>query len=250
MAKQCGLIQLTGTMGNINFYQSPYGNLARTKPGVDRKRYFKDKAFERSWENNAEFGRASNGGKLLRRAFYPYVKTVTNAFLNNRLTSSMYKMIRKDPVNVRGKRMILNATSDLLTGFEFNPKSSFRDCCNALYTIKADRDKGEIKVEIPSFNPMLCIAAPEKATHFKIISGAATIDFEKDDCRSQLNESVIISLASTITNEIRLTHLVLPQTQLPLFMVMGIVFYQDDDGDMYEMRNRAFNALKVVRVEK
>ena len=57
MAQQSGIIPLKGTLGNITFYKSKEGYLAREKGGVSAERIASDPAFQRTRENGAEFGR-------------------------------------------------------------------------------------------------------------------------------------------------------------------------------------------------
>lgn len=68
MARQTGIIKLKGTLGDISFYKSSDGHLARTKGGVDANRIANDPAFQRTRENGSEFGRAGKGGKVIRNA--------------------------------------------------------------------------------------------------------------------------------------------------------------------------------------
>ena len=51
MAKQSGIIKLEGTIGDITFYKSQDGLLARAKGGVDASRIQNDAAFQRTREN-------------------------------------------------------------------------------------------------------------------------------------------------------------------------------------------------------
>jgi len=48
MAKQGGIIPLKGMIGNINFYKTKAGNLAREKGGVDGNRIANNQAFIRT----------------------------------------------------------------------------------------------------------------------------------------------------------------------------------------------------------
>ena len=66
MAKQKGIIKLKGTLGDITFYKSQDGFLAREKGGVEASRIANDPAFQRTRENGAEFGTAGKAGKMLR----------------------------------------------------------------------------------------------------------------------------------------------------------------------------------------
>lgn len=66
MARQKGIITIEGTLGNITFFKSQDGYMAREKGGVSAEKIASDPAFERTRENNAEFGRAGKASKLLR----------------------------------------------------------------------------------------------------------------------------------------------------------------------------------------
>ena len=62
MARQTGIIKLEGTIGDISFYKTRDGHLARTKGGVGGERIQNDPAFQRTRENGQEFGRAGAAG--------------------------------------------------------------------------------------------------------------------------------------------------------------------------------------------
>ena len=61
MARQNGIIKLKGTIGDISFYKTGDGHLAREKGGIDASRIANDPAFQRTRENGAEFGTAGKG---------------------------------------------------------------------------------------------------------------------------------------------------------------------------------------------
>ena len=71
MARQRGIIKLTGKIGDLSFYKSQDGYLAREKGGVDATRIKNDPAFARTRENGQEFGMAAKSGKIVRDAFRP-----------------------------------------------------------------------------------------------------------------------------------------------------------------------------------
>ena len=68
MAKQRGIIKLEGTIGDITFQKTQDGYLAKEKSSIPASRIATDPAFQRTRENNAEFGRAGKAGKVLRNA--------------------------------------------------------------------------------------------------------------------------------------------------------------------------------------
>lgn len=120
MAKQKGIIKLKGTISDITFYKTQDGHLAREKGGVDGQRIKNDPAFQRTRENGAEFGRAGKAGKLLRNAFRALYLNSADSRMVSRLTQAMMRVVKADAVSDRGQRHILDAETELLSGFEFN----------------------------------------------------------------------------------------------------------------------------------
>ena len=120
MAQQKGILPLKGTIGNITFYKSKDGYLAREKGGVEGGRIATDPAFQRTRENGAEFGRAGKAGKLMRNAIRSLLQNATDSKTTSRLTKEMLKVIQADAVNPRGQRNVIDGESELLLGFEFN----------------------------------------------------------------------------------------------------------------------------------
>src|SRR5436189_1906032 len=176
MAQQEGIIPLKGTIGNITFYKSKDGFLARGKGGVDGKRIASDPAFQRTRENGFEFGRACFAGKLLRNAIRTLVQNTSDSKMVGRLTKEMMKVIKADETNPRGQRNVIDGESSLLKGFEFNINSKLGTTIFAPFTASINRATGELTVNIPSFSPVNMIAAAGGTTHFKIVSSGVEID--------------------------------------------------------------------------
>src|SRR3970040_2331081 len=120
MARQKGIIKLKGTSGDITFYKTKDGHLAREKGGVDASRIANDPAFQRTRENGAEFGRAGKAGKTLRTALRTFLLNCADSRMVGRLTQSMIKVIQADLTNERGLRNVIDGEAELLMGFEFN----------------------------------------------------------------------------------------------------------------------------------
>lgn len=120
MAQQKGILPLRGTIGNITFYKSKDGYLAREKGGIDAKRIATDPAFQRTRENGMEFGTAGKAGKLLRNAVRVLIQNASDSKMVSRLTREMMKVIKADELSPRGQRNVINGEPALLEGFEFN----------------------------------------------------------------------------------------------------------------------------------
>ena len=138
MAQQKGIIPLKGTIGNITFYKSSDGYLAREKGGVDANRIQTDPAFQRTRENGAEFGRAGKATKLLRNAIRGLTQNAADGKMSSRLTKAMLKVIQADATNARGLRNVIDGEVELLTGFEFNINSKLSTTLYAAFTATID----------------------------------------------------------------------------------------------------------------
>lgn len=248
MAQQKGIIPLKGTIGNITFYKSGDGYLAREKGGIDANRIANDPAFQRTRENGAEFGRAGAAGKVLRNALRSLLQNTADSRMVSRLTREMMKVIQADAVNERGLRNVIDGEAELLEGFEFNVNGKLGTTLYAPYTTTINRVTGELSVSIPSFIPGNMIAAPGGSTHFKIVSAGAVIDFENETYELATNATGDLPFNNAATAVINLANAVPANSTHPLFLALGIEFYQQVNANMYPLKNGAFNALALVKV--
>ncbi len=248
MAKQKGIIPLEGTIGNITFYKSKDGYLAREKGGIPADRIANDPAFARTRENGEEFGRAGAAGKLLRTAFRALLQNASDTRLVGRLTAELMKVIQADATSERGMRNVIDGETEMLKGFEFNIAGKLGTTLFAPYTSTIDRPTGELKVTVPAFIPINMIAAPAGATHFKLVSAGASIDFEAGVYNAASSETAILPISSVATAATDLINNVTAASTHPLFLVLGIAFYQEVNGQPYVLKNGAYNALSLVEV--
>ncbi|GAA4022535.1 hypothetical protein GCM10022386_01800 [Flavobacterium cheonhonense] len=249
MARQKGIIKLKGTIGDITFYKTQDGHLAREKGGIDASRIASDPAFQRTRENGSEFGRAGKAGKLLRTALRPLLINSADSRMVSRLTQAMVKVIQADTVSERGLRNVIDGEAELLFGFEFNIRGKLGTSLYAPFVAAIDRAAGEITVDIASFVPLNMIAAPSGTTHFKIISGGAEVDFEAETYVVATSETAILPWDATATAAINHTNAVTANSTKPLFLALGIEFYQETNGQMYPLKNGAFNPLSIAKVD-
>ena len=243
MARQKGIIKLKGTIGDITFYKTQDGHLAREKGGIDASRIASDPAFQRTRENGSEFGRAGKAGKLLRTAFRPLLLNSADGRMVSRLTQRMVKVIQADLVSERGLRNVIDGE------FEFNIRGKLGTSLFAPFVATIDRAAGEIKVDLVSFIPANMIAAPSGTTHFKIISGGAEVDFETETFVVSSSETAILPWDNTATAAINQVNAVTPASTKPLFLAVGVEFYQEINGQMYPLKNGAFNPLSLAKVD-
>ncbi|MCX6195047.1 MAG: hypothetical protein NTY55_00110 [Flavobacteriia bacterium] len=249
MARQKGIIKLKGTIGDITFYKTQDGHLAREKGGIDASRIKNDPAFQRTRENGSEFGRAGKAGKVLRTALRALLLNSADSRMVSRLTQAMVKVIQADMISERGLRNVIDGEAELLVGFEFNVRGKLGTSLFAPFVATIDRVAGEITVTLDPFVPANMIAAPSGTTHFKIISAGAEIDFEAETFIEMHSETAIMPWDGTATLPISQTNEVTAASTKPLFLALGIEFYQEVNGQMYPLKNGAFNPLSVVKVD-
>jgi len=249
MAKQDGIITLRGTIGKITFLKRKGVHLAQTKGGIDKGRIASDPAFLRTRENGAEFGRAAKGGKLLRTCLRALLVSVKDGTMSNRLGSEFNKVIKADATNPRGLRNVIDGEAELLEGFDFNVNGKLGTTLYAPFTSTIDRVAGTLEIVLDPFVPINMVNAPQGTTHFKIKSAGASIDFEQEVYTVDVNETAELPWNNVATAGITLTNTVEPNSTHPLFLVIGIEFFQIVNGTSYPLKSGTFNPLNLIKVD-
>ncbi|HEY5407793.1 MAG TPA: hypothetical protein VIJ92_11930 [Ginsengibacter sp.] len=250
MAQQKGIIPLNGTIGNITFYKSKDGYLAREKGGIDARRIASDPAFQRTRENGMEFGRAGKAGKYLRDAVRSLLQNASDSKMVSRLTRKMMEVLKADELSARGDRNVTGGKPGLLEGFEFNINGKLNSTLYAPYTATIDRASGLLSVDIPAFVPGNMITAPAGTTHFRIKTAGAEVDFKEGTHVSEVGNLADIALNNDISNALSQTHNVTAGSTKTLFILLGVDFFQEVNGSMYSLKNGAFNALSIIKVSE
>ena len=247
MAKQRSIFKLKGTLDGVTFYKTAKdGHLAKTKGGVDKKRIATEANFARTRENNSEFVYAGKFGKTLRNTLREVLTHSKDNRLTSRLTTKMLAIGKTDLTNLRGSRNPSKGDLSLLKGFDFNIGAKLSATFHAPFTTAIDRVAGTLKLDVPGFSPNNSLSVPQGATHFQIVSAASEIDFLKEITKTDVQTSIQIPIDNNTTANITQLHNATPNSTSPLFLVMGIHFYQNVNGQFYSLRNGAFNALSIV----
>jgi hypothetical protein len=249
MAKQIGIIKLKGTIGDISFYKSQDGHLARGKGGVEASRIANDPAFQRTRENGSEFGRAGKGGKLLRIALRTLLQKASDNRVTSRLTKNVLTVIKADTTNDRGLRTVPDGDLSLLENFEFNKNAKLGGLLFAAYAGTIDRVAGTVVADIAEFIAVNDIVAPSGTTHFMISNGGVEVDFAAETYVFDSEASSILPWDSSTVAPLSLTANLTANSTLPIFQVVGIEFFQEVNGQMYSLKNGSYNALAIVGID-
>jgi len=247
MAKQRGALTLEGSLGNITFYKSKHGYLAKEKSIISGERQAVDPAYQRTRENNEEFGKASRASKLLRGMCSGFSVSMVDDRLRARLMKSLVAIIRMDIVNQRGKRIIQDEHAVLLEGFDFNVNASLNMVLQAPFRVEMDRGMGAVSLTIPSFDPQEMLNRPKGATHSRLVMGGATVDFIGQQHSTVKNSSGYLSYnAETGMQQFGVR---LPAGSAhPVFVAFGVEFYQEVNRGYYSLKDGEYNSLAIVKV--
>lgn len=248
MAKQSGIIKLEGTIGDISFYKTQDGMLARAKGGVSSDRIQSDASFQRTRENMEEFGKAGAAGKLLRTALRQILQNSSDNRMVSRLTKEMMRVVKADATSTRGQRNVLDGELELLEGFDFNINAKLSTTIFFAYIPNIDRVTGTLSISIPAFVSAETVVIPEGATHLRLISAGAAIDFEGENFEVVTAQGAVMAISQVQEPAFELTNQLTANNPNPLFLALGIEFYQQVNGINYQLKNGNNNALALVRV--
>ena len=249
MARQKGIIKLTGKIGDLSFYKSQDGFLAREKGGVEAERIKNDPAFVRTRENGAEFGSSASSGKLLRDSIRTMMQNASDGRVTSRLTKLMTQIKNLDPTSERGKRNVgvgiaIPEAKALLKGFNFNNKAVL----GSILFNNHDVNVGTGVITLLGLVPINELNTPSGATHITLRGAWARVDFATGEAEVQETNSVNLPIDATSTDVILTPAAVPVGAGTDLYLLM-IEFFQEVNGNQYTLKNGAYNALSIVEVQ-
>ena len=94
------------------------------------------------------------------------------------------------------------------------------------------------------------IVAPSGATHYKIVSAGAALDFVNHTFVSTYSETSVEVLHSVSTFGFQHVHSIPVNSLHSLFVLVGLVFYQEVGGNLYPLHDGSHNPFCIVEVER
>lgn len=175
MAKQVGIIRLSGTIGGINFYKS-YARKAGG--GFNGKAILTDSKFVRVRENASEFGRVSQVKRSLRNALSPFLSISKDGSLHGRMMSMLMGVAHQDKENIRGERRIsaglrTNKGKYLFDHFVYTPNCIVSEVLGI--DLSYDFTDGIFKTPALQSDS---IRFPKASTHLALTFGLLHFDFD------------------------------------------------------------------------
>jgi hypothetical protein len=200
-----------------------------------------------------EFAGASYAGKAFRDGFANMTKLMGDTYLSSRVSGLMRRIVSVGAGN-RGERAIdVVSMRELFKGLEFNKALPFKSIFYAPYnapSFSAGRDVTDWMV--PDFDTDAFITAPIGATHFRLILAAGYVSnydynpamrkYEAADETANARGASVYSahiplsgmVGSDTVLQVDLTSLGAIPASTAVFAGVGIVFYQDINGVLYE----------------
>lgn len=265
MAKQKSYITIDGTLGGLTFYRTNGKDFIKTKGGIEKERILNESNFKRTRENMKEFSGSAKVGKALRLGYASVIQSMRDRTMVGRLTGVMKRINLQGPGN-RGERSFeILANAQLIADFEFNKELSLDSIFFAPFGDPSlDANRSIATWVVPDFNTDTYIKPPDGATHFKLLLGSTVLsDYvyepslksyeptnEAENVVNGIDFSTEIPLGGLVGADTTLTvdlgfGSALPAT-VGVVVSIGIIFYQEVNGTMYEFASD--NAMRIVLV--
>lgn len=249
MPRQFGPIKLQGTIGDITFVKNEDGTFgARAKTEISKERIATDPAFIRTRENNVLFGRAGKGSRLFREAFQS-ITAMGDRRMIPRLQQLFMRVIKTDTTSARGEHKISLGNLLFLEDFNFNANGKLNTVFKNPFVVGVDRATGVVDLNVPPYIPEGTVFPPTGATHYKLFAVAAEVDFDNELHITATGSGAFLPLNNVLTSALSLSLTLTPNSTLPIFTVLAIRFYQDDNNVKYALNNSATDAVAVVNVD-
>ncbi|MCZ4407268.1 hypothetical protein O3Q51_00500 [Cryomorphaceae bacterium 1068] len=249
MGRQSGVIRIRGKVGNLTFTQSEDGHEVRLSTSLNGDKMRKDRRFIRTRENWAEFARAGKAAKLIRQAFAIQTRQISDRRGYPRLVTQTLKVVKSDPVNGRGERVITQGDFNYLLGYEFNQRQTMSGVLKVPVDVAIDPAAGTVNIDLPEMLPEVGVAAPEGTTHIRLAAAAAELDWENLVFTNDVVESTDI-LYGNQTEAPQTLSLTLPAGSThTLAVALGVWFYQEVNGQLYILNDGVKNAMALVGID-
>jgi hypothetical protein len=248
MATQKSIIKLKGTIGDISFYKTQDGHLAREKGGVDGERIKNDPSFIRTRENNKEFGSAAGSSKLLRRALSSLMHNASDNRIVARVTKLMSDIRNLDGTSDRGQRNVGDAllvpqTLQMFKNFNFNQDAELRTILQSAFSAQTNGT-----ITISSLVPQSQIRYPLGATHVTFKPAWLRIDFVSGTYELLTGPDDTVALDNNAANLIMQIGGTPTMTGGVNLFLLRMEFFQQINFKQYALKNGTYNSLAIVEV--
>ncbi len=245
MAKQAGIIKLTGSIDGLNFYYLKGKPVVRKSGGgFNGKRIRKEKRYARVRENASEFGHCSSTKKWFRLALGDFLTRFKDPGRHARLMRLFAQIKDLDLTHERGQRRFHHGVLQpkgirLLEDFAFTPESSLSDTLG-------DRGNWDQLNKCYTVHPKVFNHAPgwDGSTHFGLEVGYWKLDPEARKSAHVLGKSEVYPVENPPgTLSIPLDP---PETHGLSMVLVLLQAYQEINGKLYKLSGNTSVILETV----
>ena len=242
MGKLKGIVQFTGQLDGLSFYEMNGKIIVRKTGGFDGDKIKTDANYARVRENSSEFAHCAEMGKYFRNSLQPYLKQLHIPYVHNRVLSLFQELSRLDLVSARGKRSVINGlqtaeAKEVIERFEFDKNLSF----DAVFPFTYAVDLLEGNLIVSNFNASL-LKKVTSATHVNLQFVVVGLDFEHQNSFIQnCSDKITLSLQDATEADLEFSCAL---TESPtVFGLLYLEFFQRVNAVDYDLQTRA---LKIV----
>jgi hypothetical protein len=249
MAKQIGVVNLSGTIGDTTYIRTKNGFFARLKTKGISERVRTSPRYRKLRAHMSEFTAAARAGKLLRDHLFDFVGKCRDINIANRLTGVMLAAVKLDKTNPLGQRNVLDGEVSLLEGFEFTGTANLSATLEVEPAGAINRETGEVSVQLVALNPYDVMKWPLTATHYRVSMAAAAINFESGAVEKQILDGPHQPLLN-LENEALLLSVSLPEALTdPILLLLKLEFFEDVNGSKNVIMDNSFSSCSVIKVD-
>lgn len=234
MAREKSILKLQGVLGRLSFFEDRrYGLIVRRKGGPSKQQIRTRKSCAVVRQNNEEFGRASKAGKLMRQSFYGLINRCADHRITGTVQKKLMAVLKLDHKHSPGKKMLLEEHFAGFGQIELN-----EGCAAGRYFPVIDRVSGPEAIEAT-----ILVNGKARgikgASHFRVVSVAAVIDFGAGKEVHDMQESGMYRLRAQ-EEQVAFSHVL--RGRGTRFHGLCILFYQQVNGEYKLLHEKAFKA--------
>ncbi|MGG5487592.1 hypothetical protein [Gaetbulibacter sp. PBL-D1] len=248
MARQKGILKISGTLDGINYYFiKGVGYARKAGGGFNSKAIRTQPNMQRVRENASEFGHCSQVKKCLRLALMPFLHGYKDSTLHGRMMSLLTTVKALDLVSKRGFRRVgigLQTAKGrtLLRQFAFTPHHKLLEAVTKYCHFDWASQKLSLSdLKVSDFK------SPKPATHIGISLGVMDFDFEGLTSSLEVSPTQFFAIDSDSISFELIPEVVVAPTYIGL-VVLGIRYYEVIDNEVYTLNSQIGVGLLDVRV--
>ena len=242
MGKLKGIIQFTGKLDGLSFYEMNGKIIVRKTGGFDGDKIKTDANYALVRENSREFAHCAEMGKYFRNSLQPYLKQLHIPYVHNRVLGLFQELSRLDMVSARGKRSVINGlqtaeAKGVIERFEFDKNLSF----DTIFPFKYALDLLEGNLIVYNFSSSL-LKKVTSATHVNLQFVVVGLDFEHQSSFVQnCSDKITLSLQDATEADLEF-NCALPESPT-VFGLLYLEYFQRVNAVDYDLQA---GVLKIV----